>query len=156
MTKNTIRNTGTRKIGYARVSTAEQNLAYQVTALKAAGCDLIFKDEGVSGALACRPALDQTLEALGDGDTLIVWRLDRLGRSLKHLITLNDDLTARGVYFESLNEKVDTSTAMGKFVFHILGAVAELERSIIRERTLAGMAEAAKHGRFPGRPRLLA
>ena len=143
-------------IGYARVSTAEQNLAYQVTALKAAGCDLIFKDEGVSGAVASRPALDQVLAELGDGDTLIVWRLDRLGRSLKHLIELNDDLTLRGVFFESLNEKIDTATAMGRFVFHILGAVAELERSIIRERTLAGMAEAAKEGRFPGRPRLVA
>ena len=161
MHNNTIRNTETRKaeprkIGYARVSTAEQNLAYQVTALKAAGCDLIFKDEGVSGAVASRPALDQVLAELGDGDTLIVWRLDRLGRSLKHLIELNDDLTLRGVFFESLNEKIDTATAMGRFVFHILGAVAELERSIIRERTLAGMAEAAKEGRFPGRPRLVA
>ena len=152
MTKNTT----TRKIGYARVSTAEQNLAYQVTALKAAGCDVVFEDAGVSGATASRPALDQALAELGDGDTLIVWRLDRLGRSLKHLIALSDDLTKNGAFFESLNEKIDTSTAMGRFVFHILGAVAELERSIIRERTLAGMAEAAKEGRFPGRPRLAA
>ena len=156
MKNNTIRNVQSRKIGYARVSTAEQNLAYQVTALKAAGCDIIFEDEGVSGAVASRPALDQALAELRDGDTLIVWRLDRLGRSLKHLIELNEGLMTRGVFFESLNEKIDTSTAMGKFVFHILGAVAELEREIIRERTLAGMAEAAKHGRLPGRPRLAA
>lgn len=156
MENNAIRDVQSRKIGYTRVSTAEQNLAYQVTALKAAGCEIIFEDEGVSGATASRPALDQALAELRDGDTLIVWRLDRLGRSLKHLIELNDSLTARGIFFESLNEKIDTSTAMGKFVFHILGAVAELEREIIRERTLAGMAEAAKRGRYPGRPRLAA
>ncbi len=149
-------NTTTRKIGYARVSTAEQNLGLQVSALKAAGCDLIFEDSGISGATASRPALDQAITELRAGDTLIVWRLDRLGRSLKHLIALNDGLSECGAFFESLNEKIDTSTAMGKFVFHILGAVAELEREIIRERTLAGMAEAAKEGRLPGRPRLAA
>ncbi|RMA40897.1 recombinase family protein [Rhodophyticola porphyridii] len=145
-----------KTIGYARVSTAEQNLALQVSALRAAGCTEIFEELGVSGAQAERPALEAALGALERGDTLIVWRLDRLGRSLRHLIDLNDELTARGCYFESLTEKIDTSSAMGKFVFHILGAVAELEREIIRERTLAGMAEAAKQGRLPGRPRLAA
>ncbi|GFE65551.1 recombinase family protein [Litoreibacter roseus] len=156
MTENTIRDVGTRKIGYARVSTAEQNLALQISALEAAGCDHIYEDAGVSGALSCRPALDQALAALQSGDTLIVWRLDRLGRSLRHLIDLNADLQAKGAFFESVTEKIDTSTAMGEFVFHILGAVAQLEREIIRERTLAGMAEAAKEGRFPGRPRIAA
>lgn len=147
-------NSTSRKIGYARVSTAEQNLSLQVSALKAAGCNVIYKDAGVSGAKCSRPALDRALDALCEGDTLIVWRLDRLGRSLKRLIELNDDLRSRDAYFESLTEKIDTSTAMGEFVFHILGAVAQLEREVIRERTLAGMAEAAKEGRFPGRPRL--
>lgn len=154
MSSNTIRHAQTRKIGYARVSTAEQNLALQVSALREAGCSVIFEDQGVSGAHGARPALDKAMAALCEGDTLIVWRLDRLGRSLRHLIELNDALEAEGVYFESLTEKIDTSTAMGTFVFHILGAVAELEREIIRERTLAGMAEAAKEGRFPGRPKL--
>lgn len=145
-----------KMIGYARVSTAEQNLALQVSALKAAGCEEILEDAGVSGANSSRPALDQALERLKEGDTLVVWRLDRLGRSLKHLIEFNEMLDAKGCFFESLTEKIDTSTAMGEFVFHILGAVAQLEREIIRERTLAGMAEAAKEGRLPGRPRLAA
>ncbi|MEM7290512.1 MAG: recombinase family protein [Pseudomonadota bacterium] len=147
------KNTMSRKIGYARVSTVEQNLAFQVTALKAAGCDEIYQDGGISGAEKRRPALDAALGALREGDTLIVWRLDRLGRSLRHLIEFNTFLEGRGCAFESLTEKIDTSTAMGEFVFHILGAVAQLEREIIRERTLAGMAEAAKEGRLPGRPR---
>ena len=145
-----------RKIGYARVSTAEQNLALQVSALKAAGCTHIYEDDGVSGARASRPALDEAISALEPGDTLVFWRLDRLGRSLKHLIAFNEELIERGCYFGSLTEKIDTSTAMGEFVFHILGAVAQLEREIIRERTVAGMAEAAKEGRHPGRPRLIA
>ncbi|MEM8653395.1 MAG: recombinase family protein [Pseudomonadota bacterium] len=145
-----------KMIGYARVSTVEQSLALQVSALKAAGCTEIYEEHGVSGAQAERPALGAALAALRSGDTLVVWRLDRLGRSLRHLIDVNNDLTVQGCFFESLTEKIDTSTAMGKFVFHILGAVAELEREIIRERTLAGMAEAAKAGRLPGRPRLAA
>lgn len=145
-----------KMIGYARVSTVEQSLALQVSALKAAGCKEIYEEHGVSGAQAERPALRAALAALQHGDTLVVWRLDRLGRSLRHLIDVNNDLTDQGCYFESLTEKIDTSSAMGKFVFHILGAVAELEREIIRERTLAGMAEAAKEGRLPGRPKLFA
>lgn len=142
-----------RKIGYARVSTAEQNLGLQVTALRDAGCEEILTDKGVTGSQRKRPALDAALALLEPSDTLLVWRLDRLGRSLRHLIDLNDTFRIRGVYFESLTEKIDTATPMGEFVFHILGAVAQLEREIIRERTLAGLANAALHGRYPGRPR---
>lgn len=141
-----------RRIGYARVSTDEQIIETQIHLLKEAGCDLVFDDTGESGAKASRPKLDLALAELQPGDTLVVWRLDRLGRSLKHLVELNDELAERGVAFESLMEKLDTSTAMGRFVFHILAAVAELERQIIRERTIAGMRNAARHGRFPGRP----
>lgn len=143
-----------KKIGYARVSTSDQNLNMQLSALKSAGCDRIFKDHGVSGCRRHRTGFDGAMKTLRRGDTLVVWRLDRMGRSLRHLIEINQELQKRGSYFESLTEKVDTSTAMGEFVFHILGAVAQLEREIIRERTLAGLAEAAKHGRFPGRPKL--
>ena len=142
-----------RKIGYARVSTSDQNLDLQISALKAAGCANLYRDHGVSGALASRPAFDELLEAIGEGDTLVIWRLDRMGRSLKHLIEVNELLSRRGAFLESLNDKIDTSSPTGEFVFHILGAVAQLERRIISERTLAGLAEAAKRGRYPGRPR---
>ena len=143
------------RIGYTRVSTLDQSIEMQVSALKAAGCDVIFSDEGVSGSQRSRPAFDQALEALKPGDTLMVWRLDRMGRSLMHLIEINKCFRERGIFFESLTEKIDTSTPMGEFVFHILGAVAQLEREIIRERTLAGLAVAAENGRTPGRPRAL-
>ena len=142
-----------RKIGYARVSTAEQNLDLQISALKQAGCTRIYSDKGISGCQADRPAFNKALQAVKAGDTLLIWRLDRMSRSLKHLIEINQTLGARGAYFESLTEKIDTSTPMGEFVFHILGAVAQLEREIIRERTLAGLAVAAENGRFPGRPK---
>ena len=142
-----------RVFGYYRISTSDQNPAFQIESLKQAGCTEILGDNGYSGAKASRPAFDQILGEIGAQDKLIVWRLDRMGRSLRHLIEVNEVLEARGAKFESLTEKIDTSTAMGNFVFQILGAVAELEREIIRERTLAGMAEAARHGRFPGRPR---
>ena len=142
-----------RKIGYARVSTSDQNLDLQITALKAAGCVKTYRDHGVSGALASRPAFDELLEAIGEGDTLVIWRLDRMSRSLKHLIEVNELLSKRGAFLESLNDKIDTSSPTGEFVFHILGAVAQLERRMISERTLAGLAEAAKRGRYPGRPR---
>jgi DNA invertase Pin-like site-specific DNA recombinase len=145
-----------RKLGYARVSTSDQNLSLQVTALKAAGCTKIYRDHGVSGSLASRPAFDELLGDIGKGDTIVIWRLDRLGRSLKHLIEVNELLKHRGAYLESLNDKIDTSSPTGEFVFHILGAVAQLERRMISERTLAGLAEAAKRGRYPGRPRKLA
>lgn len=143
------------KIGYARVSTAEQNLDLQVSALKAAGCQPIFTDQGVSGCQRERPEFDKALDLVGSSDTLMIWRLDRMSRSLKHLIEINELLNERGAFFESLTEKIDTSSAMGEFVFHILGAVAQLEREIIRERTIAGLAEAAKKGKHPGRPRKL-
>ena len=139
--------------GYYRVSTAEQNPELQVIALKNAGCDEILGDVGVSGMKASRPAFDQILARIGEGDKLVVWRLDRMGRSLRHLIEVNALLEKRGAKFESVTEKVDTSTPMGEFVFHILAAVAQLERQIIRERTLAGLEAAAANGRFPGRPR---
>lgn len=142
-----------RRIGYARVSTDEQIIETQIHLLKEAGCELVFADQGESGAKIQRPQLDMALDSLEEGDTLVVYRLDRLGRSLRHLVELNEELTKRGVAFESLMEKLDTSTAMGRFVFHILAAVAELERQIIRERTMAGLRNAARKGRFPGRPR---
>lgn len=142
-----------RVFGYYRVSTTDQNPQLQIDALRAAGCTDITGDIGVSGAKASRPAFDGILDTIGEEEKLIVWRLDRMGRSLRHLIEVKELLDARGASFESLNEKIDTSTAMGNFVFQILGAVAELEREIIRERTLAGMAVAAREGRFPGRPR---
>jgi DNA invertase Pin-like site-specific DNA recombinase len=144
-----------RKIGYARVSTLEQNLDLQVNALRLAGCDPIFTDSGVSGSTSERPAFNQALSDVSKGDTLIIWRLDRMSRSLKHLIEINQQLASKHAYFESLTEKIDTSTAMGEFVFHILGAVAQLEREIIRERTKAGLAAAAERGCYPGRPRKL-
>lgn len=145
-----------RKIGYARVSTSDQHLELQLAALEATGCDKIYQDHGVSGSLTSRPAFDSLLNDIGKGDTLVVWRLDRMGRSLKHLIEINELLTQRGAFLESLTEKIDTSTPTGEFVFHILGAVAQLERRMISERTLAGLAEAAKRGRYPGRPRKVA
>lgn len=144
-----------RKIGYARVSTVEQCLDLQINALQGADCDLIFRDVGISGSQADRPEFTKALEQIGAGDTLIIWRLDRMSRSLRHLMDINDMLKARGAFFESLTEKIDTSTAMGEFVFHILGAVAQLEREIIRERTKAGLAAAAIRGCYPGRPRKL-
>jgi len=140
-------------IGYARVSTSQQDLEPQIIPLKNAGCSEIFTDHGVSGASKDRPAFNAAMASLDKGDRLVVCRLDRMGRSLKHLIEINEELTSRGVSLESLNEKIDTSTAIGNFVFQILGAVAELEREIIRERTMAGLAAAAKRGRFPGRPK---
>jgi len=142
-----------RVYGYYRISTTEQNPALQISNLKQAGCAEILGDVGFSGAKSSRPAFDELLRKIGRGDKLIVWRLDRMGRSLRHLIEVNELLEERGAKFESLTEKIDTSTPMGNFVFQILGAVAELEREIISERTLAGMAEAARKGRFPGRPR---
>lgn len=144
-----------RKIGYARVSTADQNLGLQTSALKQAGCHRIYRDQGVSGGQRHRPGFDKVMDALRQGDTLVIWRLDRMSRSLKDLIEINLLLSERGAYFESLTEKIDTSTPMGEFVFHILGAVAQLEREIIRERTLAGLEAAAAGGKYPGRPRAL-
>ena len=143
------------KIGYARVSTDDQSLALQVDALLNAGCDCIFRDEGVSGTLARRPALDQLLATARDGDVIVVWRLDRLGRSLSHLIELTAVLRRRAVGLVSLCEAIDTGTSGGRLLFHIMGALAEFERALISERTRAGMMAAKGRGALLGRPRSL-
>jgi DNA invertase Pin-like site-specific DNA recombinase len=143
------------KIGYARVSTGEQKLDLQLDALKIAGCERVFRDEGVSGAAVNRPGLNKALAALGKGDVFIVWKLDRLGRSLPHLIEVIASLGRHGVGFWSLSESIDTTTASGKLLFHVMGALAEFERSLISERTVAGMAAAKKRGVHVGRPRKL-
>lgn len=140
------------RIGYARVSTGDQTVAGQVDALTAAGCGRIFCDEGVSGGLAHRPALDAMLAHVRRGDTIVVVRLDRVGRSLAHLVTLVEDLTARGVGLASLSEAIDTSTATGRMVLGIFGTLAEFERALIRERTMAGLQAARARGRVGGRP----
>ena len=139
-------------IGYARVSTADQNPALQLDALAGAGVDCVFADHGVSGSAASRPELDRCLEHLRPGDTLVVWRLDRLARSLKHLLTLVEDLSARGVHLRSLTENIDTSSASGRLVLSVFGALAEFERELIRERTTAGLAAARNRGARVGRP----
>src|SRR5215212_5969261 len=137
------------QIGYARVSTNEQNLDSQRDALTKAGCEQIFTDQ-VSGTKARRPGLEQALSHLRSRDTLVVWRLDRLGRSLRHLIDTVNDLQERGIGFKSLQESIDTTTSSGKLVFHIFGALAEFEREIIKERTRAALEEARTRGRFGG------
>lgn len=139
------------RFGYARVSTLEQNEALQRDALNDAGCDRIFVDKA-SGKLENRPALDALLEQLRPGDTVVVWRLDRLGRSLRHLIETVGALEERDVAFRSLTENIDTSTPGGKLIFHLFGALAEFERDLIRERTMAGLAAARARGRRGGRP----
>jgi DNA invertase Pin-like site-specific DNA recombinase len=143
---------GAHRIGYARVSTEDQNLALQLDALKAAGCTRVFCDEGVSGASRSRPALKEALAILRPGDTLVTWRLDRLGRSLRHLLDIIDNLGSGRIEFCSLLEAMDTTTASGEFAFHILGAMAHFERRIIGERTKAGMASAKARGVVLGRP----
>lgn len=125
------------KHGYARVSTDDQTPAPQLAALKRAGCKIVFKDEGVSGATTKRPALIRCLKKLRDGDTLIAWKLDRLAHSLRDLITVLDDLRARGVKFCSLSEAIDTDTPTGRAMWQMIGVLAEFERSLITERTRA-------------------
>jgi DNA invertase Pin-like site-specific DNA recombinase len=142
-------------IGYARVSTEEQNLAMQLDALKLVGCHRVFCDEGVSGAATERRALNEALAALRAGDVLVVWKLDRLGRSLAHLIQIITRLEAEGIGFRSLSEAIDTTTASGRLLFHVMGAIAEFERSLISERTRAGMAAAKARGQHLGRERKL-
>src|SRR3954464_11785444 len=141
-------------IGYARVSTDDQNLDLQRDALQKVGCEQIFTDR-VSGTKASRPGLSEALSHLRAGDTLVVWRLDRLGRSLRHLIDTVTGLQERGIGFKSLQESIDTTTSGGKLVFHIFGALAEFEREIIRERTQAGLTAARARGRNGGRPQKL-
>lgn len=137
--------------GYGRVSTLDQSPALQLDALKAAGCERIFRDKA-SGKLDRRPELDKLLEALLPGDTVVVWKLDRLGRSIKHLLAVVTDLGERGVGFRSLTEAIDTTTAGGRLVFHIFAALAEFEHALIVERTQAGLVAARARGRSGGRP----
>ncbi|WP_080436258.1 recombinase family protein [Burkholderia ubonensis] len=143
------------QLGYARVSTEEQCLDLQLAALNAAGCMQIITDHGVSGSVRERPGLRALLNAAQPGDTLVVWRLDRLGRSLGHLILLMADLQHCGVHFQSLNEAIDTRTPTGRFMFHMIAALAEFERALIAERTRAGMSAARQRGQRMGRPRAL-
>ncbi len=141
-------------IGYARVSTTEQNLDLQRDALKRAGCEKIIEDT-VSGGKVQRPGLERVHDALRSGDVLAVWRLDRLGRSLKHLIELMAELDAERIGFQSVTESIDTTTPGGKLVFHIFGALAEFERNLIRERTYTGLGAARARGRKGGRRKKL-
>lgn len=138
-------------VGYARVSTHDQTLDLQLDALEKAGCGKVFRDTA-SGATTERPGLDEALAFLRPGDTLVAWRLDRLGRSLKHLIEAVTTLEEKGIGFRSVQEAIDTTTSSGKLVFHIFSALAEFERTLIRERTQAGMAAARARGRKGGRP----
>lgn len=149
----TLTGTGIR-IGYARVSTHEQSLDSQVDTLRDAGCERIYNDR-VSGIREARPGLDRLRDALRPGDTLVVWRLDRLGRSLSDLITWASWLHDHGVGLRSLHEQIDTSCSTGRLVFHMFGALAEFERNLIRERTLSGLSSARARGRKGGRPRKL-
>lgn len=142
------------KIGYARISTVDQNLNLQTDALEKAGCERIFSDTA-SGSLDSRKGLIDAIEFCRAGDSLVVWKLDRLGRSLKHLIETVNRLQSKGIGFVSLQESVDTTTSGGKLVFHVFGALAEFERELIRERTRAGLAAARSRGRRGGRPKKL-
>ena len=143
------------KYGYARVSTDDQTPALQLAALKKAGCKTVFKDDGLSGATTKRPALLRCLKKLEHGDTPIVWTLDRLGRSLRDLITMLDDLKKRGVKFRSLTEAIDTETPTGRAMWQMIGVLAELERSLISERTRAGVKDAQRRGvKFGRKPKL--
>lgn len=141
-------------IGYARVSGQDQSLDLQLDALRAAGADRVFEDK-LSGARADRPGLLEALDFARPGDVLAVWRLDRLGRSLPHLIQTVRDLEGRGVGFRSLTEQIDTASTGGRLIFHVFGALAEFERDLIKERTHAGLAAARARGRVGGRPRAM-
>ena len=141
-------------IGYARVSTDDQKLDLQMDALQSAGCNEIYQDVA-SGAKVQRSGLDKAIQYIRTGDTLVVWKLDRLGRSLKHLIDVVNDLNSRGVFFKSIRENIDTSNSGGKLTFHLFGALAEFERDIISERTRAGLAAARARGRVGGRPTVM-
>lgn len=142
------------KVGYARISTKDQNFHLQEDALKSAGCEEIYTDIA-SGSKSQRPGLDNALAYLREGDTLVVWKLDRLGRSMQHLIQAVATLNERKIAFKSLQENIDTSSSGGKLVFHMFSALAEFERDLIRERTDAGLKAARARGRLGGRPSLL-
>ncbi len=140
-----------RKIGYARVSTGDQDLDLQIRDLNAAGCKQVFSDR-ISGTKKERPGLDECLKSIKKGDILVVWRLDRLGRSMQHLVTLVDDLKKKGVGFKSLRDgAIDTTTASGELVFNIFAALSQFERELIRERTIAGLSAARARGKLGGR-----
>lgn len=144
------------QIGYIRVSTNEQNTDMQRDALERAGCELFF-EEKMSGTVENRPVLKKALKTLSPGDTLVVWKLDRLGRSMRNLVLLVDELRRREVHFRSVTDSIDTSSSMGRFIFHIMSALAEMERELIVERTRAGLAAARVKGRIGGRrPKLSA
>ncbi|ELM7725807.1 recombinase family protein [Escherichia coli] len=136
--------------GYARVSTNHQDTELQLTALKSAGCEKIF-EEHASGRKSNRPVLKRLIATMQPGDTLVVWKLDRLGRSMRNLVLLVDELRQRGIHFKSLTDSIDTSSPMGRFIFHIMSALAEMERELIVERTRAGLAAAREKGRIGGR-----
>lgn len=140
------------QIGYARVSTEDQNLDFQLDELRRAGCDEVVAEKR-SGAGIDRPGLDGALEKLRSGDCLVVWKLDRLGRSVKDLIDLAARLRGAGIHFRSLSDGIDTSSTTGRFFFNVMAAFAEMERELTRERTLAGLAAARSRGRVGGRPR---
>lgn len=142
-------------VGYARVSTGEQRLDLQVQALEKMGCDRVFTDHGQSGSDFERAGLDAALSSLVPGDMLMVWRLDRLGRSLVGLVGLMEKLGKQGIHFRSLSENIDTASSGGKLMFHMMAALAEFERSLISERTRAGMAAAKVNGALLGRPKAL-
>ena len=139
-------------IGYARVSTNDQNLNLQKDALLKIGCEKIYED-AISGTIKSRPGLDKALEMLRTGDTLVVWKLDRLGRSVKNLISLISDLNSKDIHFKSITDSIDTSTPSGRFFFHVMASLAEMERDLIVERTKAGLEAAKKLGRVGGRKR---
>ncbi|MFC1835010.1 recombinase family protein [Thermodesulfobacteriota bacterium] len=140
-----------RYIGYARVSTEDQDLHMQTDELRRSGCDLVFTDKA-SGAKSERPGLDECMNTLQEGDTLVVWRLDRLGRSMQHLVSVVTDLKQRGIGFKSLHDgAIDTTTASGELIFNIFAALAQFERELIRERTRAGLSAARARGRTGGR-----
>lgn len=139
-------------IGYARVSTTDQNLDLQLKALKKAGCKKILEDKA-TGARSDRPGLVKALDVLREGDTLVVWKLDRLGRSVKQLVDLVGDLHSQGIQFKSLTDSIDTATPSGRFFFHVMASLAEMERELIAERTRAGLEAARQRGRKGGRRR---
>lgn len=141
-------------LGYARVSTDLQNVDLQTDALSAAGCERVWTDHA-SGARAARPGLDDLLNYARTGDALVVWRLDRLGRSVSHLVATVADLDRRGIGFRSLTEAIDTTTANGRLMFHVFAALAEFERDLIRGRTVAGLTAARSRGRTGGRPTVM-
>lgn len=146
----TVASAGGALVGYARVSTHEQHLDSQIAELEKVGCIKVFQEKA-SGAKADRPELEAALDYLRAGDVLVVWRLDRMGRSLRHLVESVADLQARGVGFRSIHESIDTTTSTGKLVFHIFAALAEFERDLIIDRTRAGLAAAKERGAKPGR-----